>query len=185
MKREDITGIFAEATKEQIDQLLNLNSADITKALSKQKDDLTEAKQALSDAQATISELEKNKGDVTKLQEQIDAYKEADAQRKQQEAEAQAKAELEARFNAVSGEKKYIHDMVKEGVMRDFGAALKDKANVGKGDKEIFEALTKDKGYFASQNPPGGMGGVDDISDDDASALSDAEYYAKIFNKDK
>ena len=45
--------------------------------------------------------------------------------------------------------------MVREGVMRDFGAALKDKANVGKGDKEIFEALTKDKGYFASQNPVG------------------------------
>ena len=28
------------------------------------------------------------------------------------------------------------------------------KANMGKGDKEIFEALVKDKGYFMSHNPP-------------------------------
>ena len=53
------------------------------------------------------------------------------------------------------GDKKFIHDMVREGVKRDFGAALKDKQYLGKGDAEIFAALTKDKDYFASQNPAG------------------------------
>lgn len=32
MKREDVKGIFAEATSEQIDKILDLNSSDIGKA---------------------------------------------------------------------------------------------------------------------------------------------------------
>lgn len=32
MKREDVKGIFAEATAEQIDKILDLNSSDIGKA---------------------------------------------------------------------------------------------------------------------------------------------------------
>ncbi len=146
-----LTGI--ELTAEQTKAILDLNSADITKALNKQKDELTQANEALSKANATINALEANKANADELQKQIDAYKAADEKRTLEAKEAAAKAELAERFNAVSGDKKYIHDMVREGVMRDFGAALKDKANVGKGDKEIFEALTKDKGYFASQNP--------------------------------
>lgn len=156
MNRTDITGILTgiELTDAQIKALLDVNSADITKALNKQKDDMAATEKALTDARATITELEKNKGDVTELQKQIDAYKEADAQRQKAAKEAEERAELESRFAAVSGERKFIHDMVREGVMRDFDAALKDKANRGKGDKEIFETLTKDKDYFASQNPP-------------------------------
>lgn len=156
MNKNDITSILTgiELSETQIKALLDMNSADITKALNKQKDDITSAKQALTEAQATIADLEKNKGDVAKLQEQIDAYKAADAQRQKEAKEAEEKAELEGRFAAVIGDRKFIHDMVREGVMRDFGLALKDKSNLGKGDKEIFEAITKDKDYFASQNPP-------------------------------
>ena len=146
MKRDDITRIFEGATKEQIDEVLNINSADITKAKSggeKLQNDIDDLTKQLEEARETIKSLEANKGDVEKLQAQIDAYKAADEKR-----------ELEARFNAVSGERQYIHEMVRAGVMNDFGAAIKDKANIGKGDKEIFEALTKDKGYFMSQNPP-------------------------------
>ena len=73
--------------------------------------------------------------------------------------------------------------MVREGVMTDFGKALQDKANRGKSDTEIFDTLTKDKGYFASQNPPANMGGVGNMTTGDSDALSDAEYYAKIFEK--
>lgn len=156
MNKTDITGILTgiELSDAQIKALLDVNSADITKALNKQKDDLTAAKQALTEAQNTIATLEKNKGDVDELQKKIDEYKRADEERQKAAKEAEERAELEGRFAAVTGDRKFIHDMVREGVMRDFGAALKDKSNLGKGDKEIFEALTKDKDYFANQNPP-------------------------------
>ena len=46
MNRNDIAGILAglELTDAQVKGLLDLNSADITKALNRQKDDLTAAK---------------------------------------------------------------------------------------------------------------------------------------------
>ena len=184
MNRNDIAGILAglELTDAQVKGLLDLNSADITKALNRQKDDLTAANDALAKARETITALEANKADADALQKQIDDYKAADEKRKQEAQEAAQRAELEQRFNAVSGDRKYLHEMVRAGVMADFGKALQDKANRGKGDKEIFDDLTRDKGYFASQNPPADMGPVGNISPDDASQLSDQEYYARLYS---
>lgn len=179
MKREDVSRIFKDATEEQINQLLDINSADIGKA----RGSAAKMQEDLDAAHATIVELKANAGDVAKLKEQIAKYEQADAERKEAEKKAAERAELEERFTAVSGERKYIHDMVREGVMADFGKALQDKANRGKSDTEIFDTLTKDKGYFASQNPPANMGGVGNVTGDDSDALSDAEYYAKIFEK--
>ena len=157
MTKNDIATILAglELTDAQVKALLDANSADITKALSRQKDGLTAANEALKKAQETITALEANKADVSALQRQIDQYKQAEAERAEAEKRALEEAELEVRFSAVAGDKEFIHDMVREGVKRDFGAALKDKKYLGQGDAAIFEALTKDKGYFASQNPTG------------------------------
>ena len=157
MTKNDIATILAglELTDAQVKALLDVNSADITKALNKQKEELANANEALKKAQETIATLEANKADVDALQKQIDQYKQAEAERAEAEKQAREEAELEERFSAVAGDKKFIHDMVREGVKRDFGAALKDRQNRGKGDAAIFEALTKDKGYFASQNPAG------------------------------
>ena len=66
-----LTGV--ELTDAQVKAILDANSADITKALNKQKDDLTAAKDALTKANETIAALEKNKGDTEALQKQIDA----------------------------------------------------------------------------------------------------------------
>ena len=95
-----------ELTAEQVKAILDLNSADITKALNKQKDELTQANDALKTAKETIASLEANKADAAELQKQIDAYKAADEKRAQEAKEAAERAELEERFNAVSGDKK-------------------------------------------------------------------------------
>lgn len=155
MKREDITRIFEGATKEQIDQLLDINSADIGKAkggAEKLQTELDAANEALKKAQETISGLEAAKGDVDKLQKQIDAYKAADEQRVKEAEAAQERAEIMERMNAVLGERKFVHDRMRDLVAEDFKAALADKQWRGKGDKEIFDAITKDQGYFANQN---------------------------------
>lgn len=169
MKRDFLKDLGIEDTV--IDKIMSANGADIEKAKAgstKLQEELDAANTALTQAKSTITELEAHKGDVDALQKKLDEYKAADQKREQEAKEAQEAAELERRFNLVSGERKYIHDMVRAGVLHDFGEALKSKDNVGKGDAEIFAALTKDKGYFANQNPPGSpfkpMGNPDPIN---------------------
>ncbi len=167
MTREDIRKVFEGATDEQIKSLLDINTADIGKA-KKGTDDLnaqlTKAQEDLKAAQGTIADLEKNKGDTTALQKTIDDYRAADEKRVADEKAAAARAELQGRFDKALGERKFAHDYIKAGVFADFEKAVGDEANKGKGDTDIFEALTKDKeGIFSSQNPMrtnmGGMGG--------------------------
>ena len=161
MRKEDINRIFDGATDEQVKALLDINSADITKALGKQKSDvekvqaeLDEVKSALADAKSTIANLEAAKGDTDKLQKELDEYKAADEKRKADEKAAAERAELMDRMDAVLGDKQFIHDRMRDIVAEDFKAALADKSNRGKGDAEIFEAITRDQGYFKTQNPP-------------------------------
>lgn len=97
MTRQDVLDQFPEATKDQIDALLNIHSADIGKAkgdAAKLQGDLKAAQDALATANATIAEMEKNKGDVAALQKQIDDYKAADEARKQAEQAAKRKPSL-------------------------------------------------------------------------------------------
>ena len=186
MKREDVSRIFEGATKEQIDQLLDLNSADIGKAkaaTAQLQSDLDAANLALTEAQNTIKGLESVKGNADELQKRIDAYEAAEQQRKDAEAAAAVRAEMDERMNAVLGDRKFIHEKLRSIAADEFIAAVNDKANRGKSDKDIFDALTQDKGYFASQNPPAeNMGGINpQINQSETDKLSDADYYAKIF----
>ena len=128
----------------------------------------------LKTAQDTITELEKAKGNAAELQKQIDQYKQADAERQEAERKAIAHAELVGRFDKAVGERKFSHEYVRSGVLADFEKAVADAANKGKGDTEIFDALTKDKeGIFQSMNPPAlmrGAGGLTDAQIDTAKA---------------
>ena len=138
MRKEDINRIFEGATDEQVKALLDINSADITKALGKQKSDgekvqadLDAANAALAEARATIANLEAAKGDTDKLQKELDEYKAADEKRKADEKAAAERAELMERMDAVLGDKQFIHERMRDIVAEDFKAALADKANRG------------------------------------------------------
>lgn len=191
MTREQVKSIFGDATSEQIDKLLNIHSTDIGAAkapISDLQAKLDTANADLTAAKNTISQLEASKGDVEKLQQQIDSYKAAEDQRKQEAEAAEARAAIESRFNAVANGKTFLHDMVRKGVLDDFEKALADKANIGRSDADVFGDLVKDKGYFKPEN--GGsenMGGANPNAGGtgDDSALSDADYYAKVFAKNK
>ena len=172
MKREDIAKIFEGATDEQISKLLDINSADIGKAkgaAGKLQEDLDAANAALAKANDTIKALEASKDELDKVQKELDDYKAAEQKRIADEKAAAERSELLTRMDAVMGERKFIHDRMRDIVADEFGKAIRDKANLGKADKEIFDAVTKDQGYFASQNPPAGnMGGIGEISDEAA-----------------
>ena len=72
-------------------------------------------------------------------------------------------------MDAVMAGRSFVHDKMRDIVAEEFGKAIRDKANLGKADKDIFDAVTKDQGYFKSQNPPAGnMGGAGEITDEAA-----------------
>lgn len=183
MKKEDILKIFEGATDDQVKSLLNINSADITHALNKQNGELETAKTELENTRRTLKELQDSTGDVEDMRQKLKDYEEAEKTRKEEAEKAARDAELNERFAAVAGEKEFIHDYVRAGVLNDFSKALEDKANRSKSDAEIFETLTKDRDYFKSMNPPAeNMGGMNShIIESDMDKLSDAEYYAKVF----
>lgn len=164
MTRNDILKLFPEATKEQVDALLDIHSADIGQAkrdVDQLRADLKAQQDAVTTANATIAEMEKSKGDVAALQKQIDDYKAADEARRKAEAAAQARNALLARMDAALKGREFLFPRLKDMIADDFEKALADPANTGKSDGEIFEALTRDQGYFKSQAPgSGGEGGM-------------------------
>lgn len=64
MKREEITAIFPEATKEQLDQIMMINGADIQHA----KSGFDDLKQQLDEANANIQGLQVDADEFKRLQ---------------------------------------------------------------------------------------------------------------------
>lgn len=163
MNRDDIVKIFENAEPEQIRQILALAEAEVKRAqadsASQLQTELKEVRARLLRAQETIRALEAGAGDVDKLRSEIEAYKWNEARRLEKERAAAARAELMERLDAVLAGRSFVHERMRELIAADFERALADKENRGKTDAAIFEALTRGRGYFASQNPaPADMG---------------------------
>ena len=132
---------FTERTKDM--KLADLTSGEYV-AKGKYDSDLKKARDDLKTAKDTIATLEANKGDTEALQAELDKYRQADEARQKAEQEAAAQKALEDRFDAVVNGKEFANSLVRNGTLAEFSRALNDPANTGKGDKELFEALTKD-----------------------------------------
>lgn len=80
MKRTDISELFPDATKEQIDKLLDLNGADINNArgeLQSLKDQIEELKKAPADP-APQEGLQEARDQIAQLQKELDGMKNAE-----------------------------------------------------------------------------------------------------------
>lgn len=84
MKRTDITALFPEATKEQIDALMDINGADINGL----RQSLADAQQSLTSTQSeletlrqsgTVEDLQKANDRAARLQQELDDLKGANA----------------------------------------------------------------------------------------------------------
>ena len=147
MKTEFLEKLLPESLEnraEIIRQIFAENGKDVNAEKARYAD-YESLKEQLTAAKATISEMEGKKADAEELQKQIDAYRAKEAERERKEATEQAHAALVSRFDAAAGEKKFLHPMVREGVIAEFIRAAEDPGNKGKGDREIFENITKDK----------------------------------------
>ena len=167
MKREDIKKYFPDATEEQLKGLLDINTADIGKAkgdFDKVKADLDKANGTIKEYETTISELKKSaegnedfKKKFEDLEQKIAEERAAAEKKAKEEAE---EADFSNRFKTVVGEQKWRDELTEKAVYSEFKTALKDEANKGKGDKDILEALTKDKNYWKNPNQPANMTGM-------------------------
>lgn len=132
---------FTERTAEM--KLADLATGDYV-AKGKYDSDIKKARNDLKTTKDTIATLEANKGDTEALQAELDKYKRADEARQKAEQEAQARAATLERFKAAKGDKEFSSDYAEIGVLDAFSKALADPANTGKGDSELFLALTQD-----------------------------------------
>lgn len=165
---------FVEKTKKM--KLVDLSGGEYV-AKGKYDSDTKKLQDELKEAKDTITTLEANKGDTEALQAEIDKYKKADEDRKAAETAAAEKSKVLERFKAAKGDKEFSSEFAENGVLEAFSSALKDPANEGKGDVELFTALTKDKdGVFKSAHPPVNMGGVKPVEIENPDSLRGALY---------
>lgn len=92
MKREDITKHFPDATKEQIDALLDINSSDIGRAKKQAETDRDSYKSQLETAQNSLKDFEGV--DVNGMNGKITAYEQQVQQLQAQLAEAKTSAAI-------------------------------------------------------------------------------------------
>lgn len=162
MKTEELLEIGL--TEEQANKVFAMNGKDVENAKSKLQKDVDTMKSQLAEAKETIATLEANKGNTAALQAELDKYKQAEEQRKQEEKDAAERAKILERFNAAKGDKEFSSEYAEKGVLDAFSKAIVDPANTGKGDAELFASLTHDKeGVFKSAHPPVNMGGFQNV----------------------
>lgn len=82
MKRTDITGLFPDATDEQIKALMDINGADINRAkqsVEELQTQLTQATATISDLQKGVSGLEEAQAKAKKFETELTELKQANA----------------------------------------------------------------------------------------------------------
>lgn len=147
----DFTEIFKgeSLTLEQFtERTASMKLADLTTgeyvAKGKYDSDIKKERDKAKEAAETIKQLQDSMGDVDGMKAKLEEYQKADEARQKAEQEAAAQKALEDRFNAVVDGKEFANSLVRNGTLAEFSRALNDPANTGKGDKELFDALTKD-----------------------------------------
>lgn len=109
-----------------------------------QKAEIARLKQQLEEKDQTIANLEKASGDAKKMAEELEKYKQAEAERKKAEKEAETDQILTAAAEQALEGKEFINDYTRAHFVAELKKAIADPANKGKSPAKLFEAMTKD-----------------------------------------
>ena len=146
--------------KETIDSIMAEYGKNL-QGLKETNEDLTKK---VNTYETEIKTLKENSQNDENWKEKFEAL---DTKIKNQEAENKRKQEDEILTNNIIstfGDKKFTSDYVKNGLISDIKVELSKAENKGKGIKEIFDSLTKDKnGIFENPHKPAGMPSMGDI----------------------
>lgn len=166
----DFTEIFngESLTLEQFNErTANMKLADLSGgeyvAKGKYDSDIKKERDKAKEAAETIKQLQESMGDVDGMKAKLEEYQKADEARQKAEREAAAHAALVERFGKVKGDREFSSEYAENGLLDAFNKAISDPTNTGKGDKELFDALTKDAAgiWKNPQQEPVKVAGVD------------------------
>lgn len=175
------------------DDAISKVMAENGKDVNAEKSRTAEAKEQLTAAQNSIAELnEKLKNfdgtpeTIKELQDKVKSYEQAEADRVAAEKKAAEERELNAKFDELAGKAKFVNDITRNGVRAEFAAAIADEKNKGKGYKEIYDGLIKDRAdIFANANPALDIPGMGNGGMPDTDRMSDKEFFDNYFSKKK
>ena len=111
---------------------------------SDQAKELESLRTQLAEKDQTIANLEKAGGDAKKVAEELEKYKQAEAERKKAEKEAETDQILTAAAEQALEGKEFINDPTRAHYVAALKQAIADPANKGKSPTKLFEAMTKD-----------------------------------------
>ena len=139
VEKEVAEKIFAERSKEI--------EADKAKR-EKLETELKEKKESLDNLSKEFEDLKSSNASAEEYKTKYEALV-ADNEAKEKQAEAdrilaEKNADIEKRFAECVGDKKFSHDAIKADYLKKFAEALESEEYKGKGDIDIFHALTKD-----------------------------------------
>ena len=138
MTRNDIKALFPDATKEAIDQLLDINTNDIGKAMNKSQtaQDQLEAKiQALNDQVTGLNDQVKTLTDDVSQKDKAIKTLTAEKETAVKDLQAKYEVDIKAMADKHTGELNTLNDQLK---------AAQDKATVADALNERVSQLTKD-----------------------------------------
>ena len=153
-------------SKEEIKSILAKHGEYIknetTKVETQYKDQLAENKATIDDLKAQIESAPKS-DEMESLKTKIAEYEQKEADRDAKQKAEEEDNILSNNINSVIGDKKFVNDFTKNAIVDELKNALKDKANMGKSAKDLFEEMTKGKDdIFANPNQQVDMSGMDD-----------------------
>lgn len=137
MKREELKNLGL--TDEQIESVMTMNGADITREKDKAYKWESDYNALKATADADAQKYATYDSDMEELAT-LRAYKEG--------------VEFDQRFTAVLGDSKPVNDMTRKGLSGLFAEAVKDPANEGKTDADIWSGIVsgKEAEYFAGKH---------------------------------
>ena len=110
--------------------------------------ELKEKTESLDNLSKEFEDLKANNASAEEYKSKYEALvADNEAKAKQAEADrilAEKNADIEKRFAECVGDKKFSHDAIKADYLKKFADALESEEYKGKGDVDIFHALTKD-----------------------------------------
>jgi len=155
LSKEEIKGIIAESGKTV--------NAEVEKIESKYKEEVEGYKNTINDLNDKIKSAPSSET-LEKLQSQVADYEKKEADRVEKEKATKLEETLNSNILAVFGDKKFSSEYAKNGLLNDIKSELKKEGNEGKGIKDIFDELTKDRtDIFANPNQVKDMEGMGDI----------------------
>ncbi len=143
-------------SKEEVKEILAKNGEYIKieteKVDNKYKTQIEEQKATIEDLKTQLDNSPKT-DELEKLKQTIADFETKEKEREEKQKQEDEEKVLTDSINTLFEGKKFTSDYARNGLMNDIKAGLKNPENKGKGVKDLFEELTKDKtDIFAFSN---------------------------------